>query len=191
MLWSLLRLMLSLIFVIPGNWMTYPLTLFISSYVERERIKALKNSVVKVKAQDVSASLKIFTYICLYPFYLAFFCCLFYYALQWYGFGAAGRFSYTLLFAILFPATSLIAIRSHDGVQTHMTEFHGRLINLLYADQVELIKTTRKELKKRVRGLVDRLGPRLFKNFDKMRIIMFDKDPSLMRPKSVLSDAGA
>ena len=82
MLWSLLRLMLSLIFVLPGNWMTYPLTLFIGSYVERERIKALKNSVVKVKAQDVSASLKIFTYICLYPFYLAFFCCLFYSVLR-------------------------------------------------------------------------------------------------------------
>lgn len=186
---SFVRLFFSLVFVLPGNWMVYPLSLYISNYVERERIKALKNSVVKVKAQDVSASLKIFTYICLYPFYLAFFCCLFSYALRWYGVGAGARFSATLAFCVLFPATSLIAIRSHDGVQTHMTEFHGRCVNLFYSDQVELIKVTRRELKKRVRGLVDRLGPRLFKNFDKMRVIMFDKDPS--KAKSAMSDAGS
>ncbi len=47
---SLVRLIFSLIFVLPGNWMIYPLSLFIGHYVERERIKALKNSVVKVKA---------------------------------------------------------------------------------------------------------------------------------------------
>lgn len=138
----------------------------------------------------MSASLKIFTYICLYPFYLAFFCCLFAYALQWYGIPGVKRL--TTCFAILFPATSLIAIRSHDGVQTHMTEFHGRCVNLFYSDQVELIKVTRRELKKRVRGLVDRLGPRLFKNFDKMRVIMFDKDSKdPNKAKSALSDAGS
>ena len=175
MMMSLVRLLFSLIFVLPGNWIIYPLSLVISNYVERERIKALKNSVVKIKAQDVAASLKIFTYICLYPFYLAFFCALFYYSLRWCGI-ESGHKRYTMIFFFAFPITSLIAIRSHDGVQTHMTEFHGRFVNLFYSDQVELIKVTRKELKKRVRGLVDKLGPRLFKNFDKMRHIMFDKD---------------
>lgn len=50
MMISLVRFIFSLIFVLPGNWMIYPLSLFIGNYVERERIKALKNSVVKVKA---------------------------------------------------------------------------------------------------------------------------------------------
>ena len=35
---------------------------------------------------------------------------------------------------------------------------------------------TRKELKKRVRMVVDKVGPKLFKNFDKMRLIMFDPE---------------
>jgi hypothetical protein len=37
-----------------------------------------------------------------------------------------------------------------------------------------LIKETRKTLKKQVREIVDKVGPQLYKNFDKMRLIMFD-----------------
>jgi hypothetical protein len=45
---------------------------------------------------------------------------------------------------------------------------------LFYTDQVDLIKSTRKALKQKVRSAVDRVGPQVFKNFDKMRLIMFD-----------------
>jgi len=37
---------------------------------------------------------------------------------------------------------------------------------------VELIKSTRKILKQKVRAIVDKVGPKLYKNFDKMRLIM-------------------
>ena len=37
-----------------------------------------------------------------------------------------------------------------------------------------MIKSTRKVLKKKVRKVVDSVGPKIFKNFDKMRQIMFD-----------------
>lgn len=40
--------------------------------------------------------------------------------------------------------------------------------------QVELIKETRKVLKKKIRKVVDQYGPKLFDNFDKMREVMFD-----------------
>jgi hypothetical protein len=39
---------------------------------------------------------------------------------------------------------------------------------------VNLIKSTRKTLKKKVRNLVDTFGPKIYKNFDKMRVIMFN-----------------
>jgi hypothetical protein len=68
----------------------------------------------------------------------------------------------------------MISIRSHDGVRTHFTEFHGRFVSLFYTDQVQLIKNTRKLLKKRVRDVVDKVGPKIFKNFNKLRQIMFD-----------------
>lgn len=37
---------------------------------------------------------------------------------------------------------------------------------------MELIKSTRKILKQKVRAIVDKVGPKLYKNFDKMRLIM-------------------
>jgi len=47
---------------------------------------------------------------------------------------------------------------------------------------VELIKSTRKILKQKVRAIVDEVGPKLYKNFDKMRLIM-------RKPGSVRGDA--
>lgn len=39
-----------------------------------------------------------------------------------------------------------------------------------------MIKDARKSLKEKVRRIVDKVGPQIFKNFDKMRLIM--RDPS-------------
>ena len=41
-------------------------------------------------------------------------------------------------------------------------------------------------MKKRVRALVDKLGPKIFKNFEKMRYIMFDKDKGIGSSKSAI-----
>ena len=43
---------------------------------------------------------------------------------------------------------------------------------MFYPGQVELIKSTRKVLKQKVRECVDKVGPKLYKNFDKMRLVM-------------------
>jgi len=48
------------------------------------------------------------------------------------------------------------------------------MLSLFYVGQVDLIKTTRKALKTKIRNIVDKLGPKVFKNFDKMRLIMLD-----------------
>ena len=49
---------------------------------------------------------------------------------------------------------------------------------LFYVGQVELIQQTRKVLKKKVRTAVDKVGPQIYKNFDKMRMVMFDPTSS-------------
>ena len=51
-------------------------------------------------------------------------------------------------------------------------------MSLFYVGQVNLIKETRKTLKKQVREIVDKVGPQLYKNFDQMRMIMFDPSKS-------------
>lgn len=39
-----------------------------------------------------------------------------------------------------------------------------------------MITSTRSVLKKKVREVVDKVGPKLFKNFEKLRVVVFDKD---------------
>jgi glycerol-3-phosphate O-acyltransferase/dihydroxyacetone phosphate acyltransferase len=124
MLISLVRLLLSLIFVLPGNIMCFPLTMAISFYSEAERIKALKGSTVKVKANDVLSSVKIIAYLATYPIYLMLFIFLFNRTLRWHFMVERGlAYTYTTIFFFIFPIISIVSIRSYDGVRTHYTEF--------------------------------------------------------------------
>ena len=101
---SLVRLILSMIFVIPGNLMIMPLSMYISTYTEQERLKALKSSTVKVKANDVTSSIKVVTWISTFPVYLGFFTYVFNRILRWYYLVDRGEtYLYTLCFFILFP----------------------------------------------------------------------------------------
>ena len=101
---SLVRLILSMIFVIPGNLMVMPLSMYISTYTEQERLKALKSSTVKVKANDVTSSIKVVTWISTFPVYLSFFTYVFNRILRWYYLVDRGEtYLYTLCFFILFP----------------------------------------------------------------------------------------
>lgn len=124
MLLSLVRLLFSLIFVIPGNIMLYPLSSAVSFYAEAERIKALKASTVKIKANDVLASIKVLAYISTFPLYLGFFTYVFNRVLRWYyHFERLEAYSYTVIFFFAFPILQMISIRSHHGVVTHYNDF--------------------------------------------------------------------
>ena len=81
---SFVRLLFCLIFVIPGEIMIFPLSIAIGYYSEQQRIKALKGSTVKIKANDVLASTKIIAYICAYPLYLTLFTVIFRYFISWF-----------------------------------------------------------------------------------------------------------
>ena len=121
---SLIRLLLSCLFVLPGDVMVFPLSSAIGYYTEQERIKALKGSVVKIKANDVRSSIKIVAYISTYPIYLALFTLLFNRVLIYqYSFNSIPAVFYSWIFFWVFPIFSMVSIRSHDGVKTHYTEF--------------------------------------------------------------------
>jgi hypothetical protein len=104
MMVSLIRLCFSLVFVLPGNIMIFPLSNFISFYAEGERIKALKASVVKIKGNDVLATTKTVAYISTFPIYLAMFTYIFHRILiTRYLYDRSDAFNYTLIFIVLFP----------------------------------------------------------------------------------------
>jgi hypothetical protein len=113
--------------------MTLPLSTAINLYTEHQRIKALKASTVKVRANDVRSSIKILAYISTYPVYLCIFSLLFRSVLRnYYEVERADSWYYTLIFFWMFPIISIVSIRSYDGVRTHYTEFQGRMLSLFY-----------------------------------------------------------
>ena len=104
--------------------MTFPLSTAINHYTEVMRIKALKASTVKVKANDVRSSIKILAYISTYPIYLCIFSILFRTFLRkYYLFERADSWYYSFIFFMIYPILSIVSIRSYDGVKTHYTEF--------------------------------------------------------------------
>lgn len=83
----------------------------------------------------MQSSIKILAYIVTYPFYLGFFTFIFNRMMRnYFELNRVEAYSLSTIFYFLFPITSLIAIRSHDGVMTHFPEFHGRFVSLFYPD---------------------------------------------------------
>lgn len=66
----------------------------------------------------------------------------------------------------------IVSIRSADGVATHYKMLQARIIAFFHNDKINDMKLMRKQLKKKVRTKVNTLGPQLFKNFDKLKLIM-------------------
>ena len=64
---SAVRLVLSVLFALPGLFILTPLGLFLQHYAEKERVTALAGSTVKIHAVDVMASKKITASMIVYP----------------------------------------------------------------------------------------------------------------------------
>ena len=75
---SLIKMILSLLFALPGLMMLAPLATIVAYYAEKERKKALAGSDVKVKGTDVMASVKALSALILYPLYCFSFSIAFY-----------------------------------------------------------------------------------------------------------------
>lgn len=83
MIVAFMKWIVCLIFVLPGNLMIFPMSSTVAFYAERERIKALKGSNVKIRGDDVLASIKTLAYISTFPIYLIFFTYMFYLFIVW------------------------------------------------------------------------------------------------------------
>ena len=104
MLWSLAKLLINLVFVLPGNIMIMPLSASVALKGEEERIKALKGSVVKVKGNDILASFKVKTYLVAFPIYLIVFTYLYNLFIRYYyDLSRWDSIWSTLLFFLVFP----------------------------------------------------------------------------------------
>lgn len=163
---------MSLIFVLPGLLTLGPLHLLNKILAERERIRALKKSQVKIYGADVMGSTKIVTSFMLYPL-LCIFWTLLLFVVQLYFGGLA--FSASLVnciwFVIFFPLYSYICVRSIDGVADNYNNLAIRIYALISSNTIESLLAQRALLAKKVHEIIDKYGPEVFENFDKMKLV--------------------
>ena len=136
--YSFVRMCLSLVFALPGLTMLLPLGLIVAYFAEAERRKALAGSEVKVKAVDVMASVKVAACLVLYPFQCVCFTLIFYQILcrHYLELSHSLSFELSIVFAVLYPLYSIVCIRSSDGVVRHLSSLQARLVTFFNTDEV-------------------------------------------------------
>ena len=48
---------------------------------------------------------------------------------------------------------------------------YSRLMCLFYTEDMFVLKQMRKNLKKKIRAIIDKFGPEMFEDFDQMRVV--------------------
>jgi glycerol-3-phosphate O-acyltransferase/dihydroxyacetone phosphate acyltransferase len=146
MLWSLGRLLLCLGLSLPGGVLFSPVIVLIRRLSERERLRCLRESKVKLEARDIVASYKIILGAALLPAYSILCSVLLYLILQRRQIIKGGyiAISACILFWLVYAP---IAVRSFDGVLNHFKVFRSKLATLFNPGSYDTLKRLREALK--------------------------------------------
>lgn len=169
---SLFRLMMSLLLVLPGLITLLPLGYVNRVLAEKERVRALNKSSVKAVAADVMASTKMLSTMILYPLTCSVFMTLFF-LFQWFytDLKFTQIFSNCLWFLVVYPLYNYLCVRSLDGVIDNFNNLRSRILCLMSKDRMEKIKKKRSILAHKVHETINTYGPKVFQNFDKMKLV--------------------
>ena len=165
--------------------MLTPLGILNKYLAEKARKEALAGSTVKVIGADVMASKKLATTIMLYPILCIGFTAWFYYVIsKLYEFIAhvifflfstelpvLTKLLWTFVFFVFFPLYSYICILSRDNLVRYHQLMYSRLMCLFFTEDMFVLKQMRKNLKAKIRGIIDKFGPEMFEDFDQMRVV--------------------
>jgi glycerol-3-phosphate O-acyltransferase / dihydroxyacetone phosphate acyltransferase len=165
--------------------MLTPLGILNKYLAEKARKEALAGSSVKVIGADVMASKKLTTTILLYPILCIGFTAWFYYVISklytLFYFHVIFLFStelpllskllWTFVFFVFFPLYSYVCILSRDNLVRYHQLMYSRLMCLFFTEDMFVLKQMRKNLKAKIRGIIDKFGPEMFEDFDQMRVV--------------------
>jgi hypothetical protein len=134
---------------------------------EKERVKSLASSSVKIKGYDVLASYKIvYGFAIFTSFSLLLAICVFFYAacnsnLDLFN-SYSDAFSILLTFLILWPLYLYFSIILSDKAMQNFTKLYVRAVSICSPKAIILIKHQREEIRVIVRGLMKKYGPEIF-----------------------------
>jgi len=180
---ALMQVLLLAPLALPSMLLFLPLALLTSSMAERERVKALASSSVKVKAMDVVASYKILVSLVFVPIYNLFIAIV----VTWLS-GAPIWFFLLSYFLLQLPAEYLLIlvcdqfVRCARHCRASLRFVGGRAAS-------SRLEERRAELQLRVRRLVGELGPRLQPDLEALLSIKQHSQQSLQRDDLQLGDA--
>lgn len=181
LIFRIIYLALSLIFVIPGLVINFPVILVAKWKSKKMAEEAVKNSNVKIKGKDVLATWKVLVGIVVIPLLY-----LFYSIVLAIGLSMTNEPSWIkwilpfLLFIAILPLVSFFAIRFGEVGYEYLLSLIPLLTALFSSfgcqkNQIGELQMLRHELSERIRALVDRLGPSVIENFDQVRVVSPNK----------------
>lgn len=74
-------------------------------------------------------------------------------------------------FFIFYPLYNYICVRSLDGVVDNFKNLKTRILCLFSRDTMEKLRGRRTVLAHKVHETINRYGPKVFENFDKMKLV--------------------
>lgn len=162
-------LVFSLVFAIPGVLLHLPIAL-LASYISKKKAKeALASSSVKIYGRDVLATWKLLVALVVTPLLYA---CYGFAAIYFYWPLDAGEALRVWVLTNTFTlAAGLIGLRLSDAFMDSLKSLKPLFLYAFYPQQTQTLKAQRLDLQKDVLYLIDELGPKIFPDFDKKRII--------------------
>jgi len=171
-LWTMVMVLFNLSFSFAGLIILTSFGMLNRHLAEKARKKALASSTVKVVGIDVMASKKITSTIIMYPFISSGFTLFFYFMLSHFTENPFfWNATYSILFFFFFPVYGYICILARDNLLYYAKMTQAKFFVLFYTEHMFQIQQTRKNLKEKIVKIVEDLGKKTFKNFDKIRLI--------------------
>jgi len=183
----LFRLIFLMLFALPGLILNLPAGIIINRKSRQKAEEAVRGSTVKIKGNDVLATWKLLTGMGVVPIFHLIYAIII-------GVLVGVLTDLAIYWKIIIPIGSLILlpIISYWSVRFFEVshDLYVSLIPLIWVIfcRGEDLRKTRKELQQDVRGLVEELGPKIFPNFSKDRIVKPDDDVAAYKSQLFSTD---
>lgn len=161
-----------------------PMTSLVVYLSEKERIKCLKASKVKLHGNDVVGSYKIMVSLVLFPIFQILNALFTYFVLA-----KIGKFSPTtnkrIAWGVFFlvPIYALVMVRSVDSLGQTFKKLKYMFVRAFKRDLLDTYERNMRELARGLRSAVDKFGGTVFSDFDEIRIIKREDMPELPSPR--------
>jgi glycerol-3-phosphate O-acyltransferase/dihydroxyacetone phosphate acyltransferase len=178
---SLILFIISLLFTLPGWILTSWLNILINQRAEKERKVALSKSSVKLTGRDVVSSFRMLYGVICFPILTATLSLLSFLLITYY-YGLYDGFWCTCYLVLIWPIYCYVGLKFADTFVINLSRLTFNARSLFSGHKISQIIQLRRELQIATRNFVDAFGPKVFKDFEKTRVVQrnsYDKETRL------------